>query len=68
MSHRDAHNIIGSTDYFVGKPISFEEFGYENGGRKEYLTASERIFSDICRLGGFARALPEASSSDEVTE
>ena len=68
MSHRDAHHIIGSTDYFVGKPISFEEFGYENGGRKEYLAASERIFGDICRLGGFDRALPAAKPSDEVAE
>ena len=65
------HNRVrpfSPTKLIIGKPIPFEEFGYENGGRKEYLTASERIFSDICRLGGFDRALPEASSSDEVTE
>ena len=65
------HNRVrpfSPTKLIIGKPIPFEEFGYENGGRKEYLTASERIFSDICRLCGFDRALPEASSSDEVTE
>lgn len=65
------HNRVrpfSPTKLIIGKPIPFEEFGYENGGRKEYLTASERIFSNICRLGGFDRALPEASSSDEVTE
>ena len=55
------------TQLIVGKPIPFGEFNYENGGRKEYLAASERIFADICRLGGYDRALPEAAS-DEVTE
>ena len=55
------------TQLIVGKPIPFGEFDYENGGRKEYLAASERIFADICRLGGYDRALPEAAS-DEVTE
>ena len=55
------------TQLIIGKPISFDEFGYESGGRKEYLAASERIFADICRLGGYDRALPEAAS-DEVTE
>ena len=58
------------TQLIVGKPISFEKFGYTGGGRKEYLAASERIFADICRLGGFDRALPEAKDdpSGEVTE
>ena len=55
------------TQLIVGKPIPFEKFGYTGGGRKEYLAASERIFADICRLGGYERALPEAST-DEVTE
>ena len=58
------------TQLIVGKPIPFDTFGYESGGRKEYLAASERIFADICRLGGFNRALPEANDSPagEVTE
>lgn len=58
------------TQLIVGKPIPFEKFGYTGGGRKEYLAASERIFADICRLGGFDRALPEANDAPagEVTE
>ena len=58
------------TQLIVGKPIPFDTFGYESGGRKEYLAASERIFADICRLGGFNRALPEANDAPagEVTE
>lgn len=58
------------TQLIVGKPIPFDAFGYESGGRKEYLAASERIFADICRLGGFNRALPEANDAPagEVTE
>lgn len=58
------------TQLIVGKPIPFDTFGYESGGRKEYLAASERIFADICRLGGFNRVLPEANDAPagEVTE
>ena len=58
------------TQLIVGKPIPFEKFGYTGGGRKEYLAASERIFADICRLGGFNRALSEANDAPagEVTE
>ena len=34
----------------IGKPITFEELGMENGTPSEYKKATERIFGDICAL------------------
>ena len=34
-----------------GKPIAFDELGFENGGAEEYRRASELIFDRICELG-----------------
>jgi len=34
----------------IGKPITFEELGMEDGTPSEYKKATERIFGDICAL------------------
>lgn len=44
------------TELILGEPISFEEFGFEGGGRAQYKRATERVFRDICALGGYERA------------
>lgn len=33
-----------------GKPISFEEMGYESGGTVEYMNAAKIIFRSVCEL------------------
>ena len=33
-----------------GKPISFEELGFEGGGRAEYQRVADLIFSKVCEL------------------
>lgn len=43
----------------IGKPILYEELGFENGGMKEYDAASKLIFERICALDG---TLPEGTS------
>ncbi len=35
----------------IGKPISFEEFGFEKGGMAEYNAAATKIFTRICEIG-----------------
>ena len=35
----------------VGKPISFESFGYQEGVPGEYARISNMIYEEICRLG-----------------
>ncbi|MBE6588370.1 MAG: 1-acyl-sn-glycerol-3-phosphate acyltransferase [Ruminococcaceae bacterium] len=39
------------TDIYFGKPIPYEELGFENGGKEEYKNASEKIFDRICTMG-----------------
>ena len=48
-----------------GKPIYFEELGFENGGREEYLNAANIIFSRICDLRSSA-ALPAAEENPAI--
>lgn len=42
---------FGKTEVRFGKPIAFDELGFENGGSEEYRRASELIFGKICELG-----------------
>lgn len=37
-------------DIYVGKPIEYEEFGFENGGNEEYLRAADIMFERIKEL------------------
>lgn len=39
------------TEVRFGKPIAFDELGFENAGAEEYRRASELIFDRICELG-----------------
>lgn len=43
--------LFTKTTIIVGKPIEYEELGYEKGGNAEYKAASELIFDRICTLG-----------------
>ncbi len=36
----------------IGKPIAYEELGFEKGGMAEYNAAANTIFTKICELGG----------------
>ncbi|MBR6917489.1 MAG: 1-acyl-sn-glycerol-3-phosphate acyltransferase [Clostridia bacterium] len=46
-------HAFGKTELIIGKPIEYEDFGFENGGKREYDFATERIFSASCALGGY---------------
>lgn len=46
------------TELIFGDPISFEELGMSGSGSAQYMAATEKIFSRICTLGGYERALP----------
>lgn len=48
-------------DIIFGKPIPYSEFGFVNGGTEEYSRATEKIFSEIVKLGGFDK-LPETKT------
>ncbi len=43
-----------------GKPIKYSELGLKNGGREEYKNAMDKVFGEICKLGGYDALLTEA--------
>lgn len=45
------HKIFRRKDIIIGKPIKFEEFGYDEGKPGEYARISAEIFDRICTLG-----------------
>ena len=57
------YSLFRRIDVIVGDPIPYESFGFESGGSAEYAAASERVFGEICRLGGFL-PLPDGKSEN----
>ena len=43
--------LFRKTTVIYGEPIKYEDFGFTEGGTKEYKAASEKIFDNICTLG-----------------
>ncbi len=43
--------LFRKTTVIFGEPIAYDEFGFTDGGTKEYKAASEKIFDRICSLG-----------------
>ena len=49
--------FLRKIDIYFGKPIKNSALGYENGGSDEYKKATEKIFREVLKLGGYD-ALP----------
>ena len=45
--------LFRRVEVIVGEVIPYEELGLEEGGREVYTAVAERVFREICRLGGF---------------
>ena len=48
-------------EIIFGKPIKYSDLGFVKGGKAEYEKATDIIFNEILKLGGFP-ALPEAKA------
>ena len=46
----DRMRLFRRIDIYVGKPIAYEEFGFEKGGTEEYSRAAGLIFDRIAEL------------------
>ena len=55
------------TELILGDPIPFAALGMTGGGIAQYTAATERVFRDICALGGYA-ALPAADRTETTEE
>ena len=49
-SKRGKTGAFQKNTVIFGRPIPFEELGFENGGAKEYQQVSEKIFAAVCAL------------------
>ena len=51
-------------EIFYGKPIRNSELGFTKGGTDEYKAATEMIFAEILKLGGYERQLISTEGED----
>ncbi len=45
------HGLFKRTTVIIGKPIKFENLGYDPDGTGEYVRISNIIFDEVCKLG-----------------
>lgn len=57
--------FLRKIEIIFGRPIKNSELGFENGGTDEYRQASERIFSEILALGGYAKPTEEITDNGD---
>lgn len=60
----DKYHFLGRVEIRFGKPIKNSELSFTNGGGAEYKAATQKIFNEILKLGGYA-SLPEPKESEE---
>jgi 1-acyl-sn-glycerol-3-phosphate acyltransferase len=59
------YSIFGKTEIFYGKVIKNSELGFANGRHNEYTYATEKIFSESLKLGGYQRDLNFTEGEDK---
>lgn len=47
------YGIFRGVEIIFGKPIPYSSLGFKNGGTEEYKNATDIIFGEIVKLGGF---------------
>ncbi len=58
------YRFLRKIEIVFGKPIRYSEFGFVNGGGDEYKAATDKIFAEILKLGGYT-ALPAPKSEEK---
>lgn len=60
------YGLFKRVEVIFGKPISYSELGFNEGGRDEYLAATEKIFREICALGDYSSLPAYDASKDKI--
>jgi len=58
------YHFLGRVEIIFGKPISNSNLGFKNGGSCEYKKATEIIFSEILKLGGYEMKMHDEKKKD----
>lgn len=59
------YGIFKRTEVIFGKPMSFEDLGFTDGGREEYAAATNRIFDAVVKNGDFSKLPAYDPSKDK---
>ena len=59
------YRFLRKIEIIFGKPIKNSELGFVNGGSDEYKEATDKIFAEILKLGGYD-ALPAPASEENA--
>ncbi len=62
---KQKYGFLRRVDVIIGKAMTPEEVGFQNGGRDEYRAASEAVFNAICALGGYEKSESVFSHENE---
>ena len=60
------YGLFKRVEVIFGKPISYSQLGFNEGGRDEYLAATEKIFKEICALGDYSSLPAYDASKDKI--
>ena len=60
------YGFLRRVEVIFGKPIRYEELGFTDGGREEYTAATEKIFSEVIKLGSFNGLPAYDPSKDKI--
>jgi len=58
------YRFLRKIEIIFGEPIKHEDLGFANGGSDEYKAATDKIFAEILKLGGYT-ALPPAKEESK---
>ena len=61
---KNKYSIFKKIEIFYGKLIKNSELGFVKGGTDEYKAATEIIFTEILKLGGYERVLKSPNSKE----
>lgn len=62
------YGIFKKVEVIFGKPISYTKLGFNEGGREEYLVATEKIFKEICNLGDYSSLPAYDPKNDKINK
>lgn len=58
------YRFLRKIEIVFGQPIKYSELGFVNGGSEEYREATDKIFAEVLKLGGYD-ALPSPKVDSE---
>lgn len=59
------YRFLRKIEIIFGQPIKYSELGFINGGSEEYREATDKIFAEVLKLGGYDALTPPKDDSKE---